>query len=353
MNEKKGLRQSNLELLRILAMCMIITCHFVTYNDFGPTNVFSDKILALSVLRLGGKLGVVLFVMITVYFMLNKEFKWARILDLSKQTLFFSVVMAVLAYSFAGFKPVLLDILKMLFPLVLGNYWFPTDFAIVLILSPILNTVIQSTDKKILTIGLVGLIVLVGFPIVTPDMKNSIVGLVLAYMLGAYIRKFDLKMANVKLIIALILAVVLTIAITGLLITASETSAFISSFRLFFVTGFNISAFLVAFLVFMLFIQWNIGYIKVINFVASTTFGVYLFHDNRSFRIYMWHELIDPTRWQGANLILGLLVSVVIIFLFGMFLEIIRRSLSKGALTLVGLVKGLYRKRNIEVSKVV
>ncbi len=54
MNERKTARQSNLELLRILAMCMIICCHFVTYNNFGPTDVLSDKMLALSMLRLGG-----------------------------------------------------------------------------------------------------------------------------------------------------------------------------------------------------------------------------------------------------------------------------------------------------------
>lgn len=40
MSKVKSGRQSNLELLRILAMCMIICCYFVTYNNFGPTNMF-------------------------------------------------------------------------------------------------------------------------------------------------------------------------------------------------------------------------------------------------------------------------------------------------------------------------
>lgn len=148
MSKVKSGRQSNLELLRILAMCMIICCHFVTYNNFGPTNMFSDKTLALSMLRLGGKLGVVLFVMITGYFMLNKTFKWQRIIDLSRQTVYFSVLVAVLAYAFAGTKPDLLGVFRMMFPLIMENYWFPTDFAVILILSPALNKLVNTVDKK-------------------------------------------------------------------------------------------------------------------------------------------------------------------------------------------------------------
>ncbi|WP_375378396.1 hypothetical protein [Weissella cibaria] len=79
---------------------MIICCHFVTYNNFGPTDVFSEKVLGLSILRMGGKLGVVLFVMITGYFMLNKAFRWQRVIDLSKQTMYFSIIVVLLTYAF-------------------------------------------------------------------------------------------------------------------------------------------------------------------------------------------------------------------------------------------------------------
>lgn len=285
MSKVKSSRQSNLELLRIVAMCMIICCHFVTYNNFGPTNMFSDKVLALSMLRLGGKLGVVLFVMITGYFMLNKTFKWARIIDLSRQTIYFSVIVAVLAYAFAGTKPDLLGVFRMIFPLLMENYWFPTDFAVVLILSPALNKLVHSIDKKTLTFGLFGMISLIGLPLIVPDMKNSIIGLILAYVLGAYVQKYNLKISNTKLVLMLVFVTVLTTAMTDLLLTAAHSSQFISGFRLFFVTGFNASAYVAAVLIFLLFKQWEFGNVKIINVIASTTFGVYLFHDSRAFRI--------------------------------------------------------------------
>lgn len=325
MSKVKSGRQSNLELLRILAMCMIICCHFVTYNNFGPTNMFSDKTLALSMLRLGGKLGVVLFVMITGYFMLNKTFKWQRIIDLSRQTVYFSVLVAVLAYAFAGTKPDLLDVFRMMFPLIMENYWFPTDFAVILILSPVLNKLVYTVDKKTMTLGLAGLIFLIGLPIIVPSMKNAVIGLILAYVLGACVQKYDLKVSNVKLVLLLILVGVLTTAVTGLLLTSAHSSTFISGFRLFFVTGFNVSAYASALIIFLLFRQWNFGNIKIINTVASTTFGVYLFHDSRAFRMYMWHDIINPAQWHGVRLIIGLFLTVIGIFIVGMMLDLIRQ----------------------------
>ena len=325
MSKVKSGRQSNLELLRILAMCMIICCHFVTYNNFGPTNMFSDKTLALSMLRLGGKLGVVLFVMITGYFMLNKTFKWQRIIDLSRQTVYFSVLVAVLAYAFAGTKPDLLDVFRMMFPLIMENYWFPTDFAVILILSPVLNKLVYTVDKKTMTLGLAGLIFLIGLPIIVPSMKNAVIGLILAYVLGACVLKYDLKVSNVKLVLLLILVGVLTTAVTGLLLTSAHSSTFISGFRLFFVTGFNVSAYASALIIFLLFRQWNFGNIKIIKTVASTTFGVYLFHDSRAFRMYMWHDIINPAQWHGVRLIIGLFLTVIGIFIVGMMLDLIRQ----------------------------
>lgn len=123
-------------------------------------------------------------------------------------------------------------------------------------------------------------------------MKNAVIGLILAYVLGAYVQKYDLKVSNVKLVLLLILVGVLTTAVTGLLLTASHSSAFISGFRLFFVTGFNVSALII----FLLFRQWNFGNIKIINTIVSTTFSVYLFHDSRAFRVYTWHDIINSAQ---------------------------------------------------------
>ena len=72
----KKVRDSNFELLRIVAMIMIIGCHFVTYTQWHfPPGYSGETKLALQMLRLGGKTGVILFVLITGYFNVKSTFK--------------------------------------------------------------------------------------------------------------------------------------------------------------------------------------------------------------------------------------------------------------------------------------
>lgn len=329
MVKNKRARQSNLELLRIVAMFMIICCHFVTYNNFGPTDVFSEKVLGLSILRMGGKLGVVLFVMITGYFMLNKAFRWQRVIDLSKQTMYFSIIVVLLTYAFQGTLPDLLGITRIIFPLIMANYWFPTDFALILILSPLLNKVMNDLDERIVRVGLIGSVCMIGLPIIMPDMKNQLISLIVSYCMGAYVRKYDIKIDKIKIFMLIGAILVATSFVTGALLAAAKSNAFFSGLRLFFVSGFNVGAFIIAFLIFVLFKDWEFGSVPVINLIASTTFGVYLFHDSRSFRIYMWNEIVNPTRWHGLELVGGLIVSALGIFVTGMILDLIRQYIGK------------------------
>lgn len=91
MASKVGIkRDSNLELLRILAMLMIVASHFTFWNVFeglvpgqpdsiqavGKTLGYTDKMLGLNMLNLGGKVGVIIFTMISGYFLVNKKFSW-------------------------------------------------------------------------------------------------------------------------------------------------------------------------------------------------------------------------------------------------------------------------------------
>jgi len=347
MVDRKHERQSNLELLRIVAMVMIICCHFATYNDFGPTNIFSTKILGLSMLRLGGKTGVILFVMVTGYFMISKPFKWKRIMDLSRQTIFFSIVMALLAFVTEGIRPGVVGVLKIVFPLLLENYWFLTDFALILLLSPILNKLVHHNDKRLLFYGLVVAIGFTGLPIVTPDMKNNLIGLAIAYVLGAYIHTGNIKLSNLRLLSGMVTVLMTTTVITGVLIATSRFSHTAFQYRLFFVTGFNISAFCVAFLMFLAFEKWKFGNASIINLVASTTFGVYLFHDSRVFRNIMWHKIINPTEWHGTNLLFGFILTIVSIFGFGMMMDFVRQFMFRICSEIVAYIKKQFRSTSI------
>ncbi len=79
---KKSKRNSNLELLRIIAMLLIVAHHFGIYAiGYSNGNSLSDYYNA--VFYSFGKVGVVLFMMISAYFLCDRSVKRERNIDLS------------------------------------------------------------------------------------------------------------------------------------------------------------------------------------------------------------------------------------------------------------------------------
>ena len=80
--KKPKIRESNIELLRILAMIMIIAHHFACHSnfDFPLTEVTFNRVW-IQFMHLGGKIGVDVFVLISGYFLINqKEIKVNKVL---------------------------------------------------------------------------------------------------------------------------------------------------------------------------------------------------------------------------------------------------------------------------------
>ncbi len=67
-------RNSSIELLRIITMFMIVSCHFATHGGFS----FNPQTLSIprfwwNVLEMGGNFGVDVFVLISGYFLINSK----------------------------------------------------------------------------------------------------------------------------------------------------------------------------------------------------------------------------------------------------------------------------------------
>lgn len=229
-----------------------------------------------------------------------------------------------------GYTMDAVGLLKVLFPVIMGVYWYVTTFIIVLLIAPAINLAMTTFDRKDIKTVLLILIVLMGVPMLAVTAKVHVMGLAVGYALGAYVRQFNVEMTK-KMSGSLIVGViVLSTVVTGALMYFSKTSPFLASYRNFFVEGFNINTMALAFLFFMFFKHWNIGHIKFINVIASATFGVYLFHENPMIRMYIWKEIINPTEWRGPQLVVGMIVSVLGVFVVGILLDFVRQFMFKG-----------------------
>ena len=75
-------RKSNFEVLRIVALLLIIFFHMSDHGGvpFGSGTLFDDVYFQL--LAFGGRVGVWIFVMVSGYFLVNKTFKFRKMVKL-------------------------------------------------------------------------------------------------------------------------------------------------------------------------------------------------------------------------------------------------------------------------------
>ncbi len=83
-------RQSNIELLRIIAMLIIIAHHFAVHSGFEFSNdAVTVNRLWIQFIQIGGKTGVNVFVLISGYFLItSKTLKTSKAIKLWLQIFF-------------------------------------------------------------------------------------------------------------------------------------------------------------------------------------------------------------------------------------------------------------------------
>lgn len=279
-------RQSNLELLRIFAMFLIVAHHFVLHGNWPFTQNLEFRESLIFVLGFGGKLGVNLFVLISGYFLVSKEFRWAPVVDILSKTWFYSIAIAILLYFTKIVELNSKDIVKALLPF---SYWFVNAFIAMLLASPFINLIIKKLDRKHFT-----KLLLVFFILIVTPIYNSTVGsfgfFVFLYMIGAYIRLYlpEKSVGKTALLISsfLFLLVIVFSIITIGVYTTFGNPLILTGMKTPFVLALSVSLFL-------LFRELQIGSLKLVNGLAGTMFGVYLIHDNFLFRDFVWIKLFD------------------------------------------------------------
>lgn len=143
-------RQSNIELLRILAMVMIIFHHYCVHGGFFEQFDFTDitaNTLLIQFFSLGGKIGVNIFFLITGYFMIEKNMKPYKVWKLIYQIFTINVIVCVFLlfmgenYSkreFFAVIPLLSDV-----PIS-----FIVNYVVIYLLSPVINRCLHAISRK-------------------------------------------------------------------------------------------------------------------------------------------------------------------------------------------------------------
>lgn len=313
-------RRSNLELLRIVAMLMIIAFHIYRHcvsgqltdpdsmermgNGLFSVPLFYKKLLLLTVFSSFGRAGNVVFMTLTGYFMVAKG-REIRLIPIAKKLLleqgYAAVLLLITSLLVFRRNP---DGCTTLTEVNLFNSmsWYVGYYFLVMLLARLcLNRYLEKLERKQYRLFLFALLCMTQFKWiikllngVTGDLVILITGVFL-YSLGGYIRRYQ-PFARVRT--WSIFGVILSIYVLLFLSTyagvqnriqdyyrEASTDPFIQYIPN--VGDNSMVAILLGVSLFELFRRIKMPCCRVINYIGGATFMIYLFHDN-SFFYSLW-----------------------------------------------------------------
>lgn len=322
-NEKKEpLRNSSIELLRIISMLMIVLHHFASYGEFSFDNTtLSIPRFWWNIMEMGGKLGVDVFVLISGYFLVKSKggfFNIKRILKFWGQIIFYSISI-YLIFGILGISEwSIMSLVKTCFPITFSAWWFASTYFVLYIIHPFLNILLQKLDKSTYQKLLVTVLILwCIIPTFTTSsyQGNSLLWFIALYCVAGYVRLFGLNNLFIKkhyLGLWFLFSLLRYLSCVALVLLGTRIP-FASSHSLYFYNQNSIFTFLSALALFMYFEKTNIGYHKWINVIASATFGVYLIHDSKIIRPLLWLDVFKNAQYQESIMLIPYSIIVVLV----------------------------------------
>lgn len=326
-------RNSNIEMLRILAMLLILAHHFAVHGvllsaDYSQATA---QLFFTQILVSGGKMGVDIFIVITGYFLCKSDFKLRRITPVILATWTYSVIFMVLhalhthSLSFWG-------AMMSLFPVQYAQYWFVSAYILLVILSPLLNAFIKQVDGR--KLALLTLTLFAFFFILPVFLKMRLdndrtLRFVVLYLLGANLRlgNFGFLQKHARPIFwGTVVVMLLSITGLDLLGNLRDSTALISGATHFVLDNSPFAALAAVALVADT-AKMPARSLPWVNRISGCMFGIYLIHDNAYVRPYLWGTLLHVERlWQlpAAKFVLAAFVIILGIFAICLIVEFIR-----------------------------
>ncbi|MFC6323310.1 acyltransferase family protein [Companilactobacillus baiquanensis] len=326
------MRNSNIELLRILSMLFITLHHFSLWAQ-GPrsdaliaSNQLTNAFYSLFYLPLGD-IGVYAFVMITGFYMgandYNEEKTFKKALNVYLQLYFYSFLFLMMAVIKNWSLTEDSRLFKSLLPFIFNHYWFVTAYILLMLFIPYINKAIMNLTKRRFVYLL---IILIGscsiFPLINNNVASESVGLgilITAYLIGTFIRRFVDTSNKINYLIGIGLFLVNLSIIYGKMyfdIIVSK-NRYTNIYTGFFALICSIGLFLI-------FVSMKSHYSSIINQLAKHVFAIYLITENIFVLPKLWSRFYfsDLNNLVKVNLF-GFL-SVILIMLGCYLIDLVR-----------------------------
>ena len=350
-------RESKYELMRIVAMFLIVMYHCVLHSELadGTPLVFAPFCLNQAfayLVGMWGLTGVGCFFLLTANFQIDSgKVRSQKIFLMIVQTIFWAFVTEIFTICFLRHRQfVLSDAVHALVSPFWGNYWFITAYIGLVLISPFLNKIINNLDDKVY------LKLMIVFTAVSPlfstigDTRQMLCDLSIAvyyYLLWGYLRRHPGNWIEKNCVKIFCTVFVLSVA-------AACTSSYVFSRMgkqaagLFSIFGrASIIQVILAVSLFYMFRKKDIGSHELINIPAKAMLGVYLIHENQLIYPFMWNWILFIRKYfeESPLFMLHLIGCVALVFTCSTILELVRiYLLEKPFAKLISPLKPLFDK---------
>ncbi|MDR0914089.1 MAG: acyltransferase [Oscillospiraceae bacterium] len=321
----KKARQTNLELLRTIAMFLIVLWHGLNTGILNDNNLISDNLLALFL-----ALAIVstnCYVLISGYFLIDSKFKIKNVLSIWFKTLFYSVTIFALFFALSPYSFSFSDLLHSVFPVILQSYWFVTCYILLYFLFPLLNLIIKKLSKKQFTVLLVALLLVFSIYdsfIWSPDKYfeplrgGSLLWFVILYFVAAYLKLYAKKLVSLNKYVYLAIYFVFSVFLSYF--NDFATAVFNRNLPFDFYKYNSVIVLISSVSLFLFFSKVNIKNRfanAAILFIAPLTFGIYLIHNNIIVIKSLWTVLLTPFANSAYTPLVALAVSLFVFIVCG------------------------------------
>lgn len=346
-NGNKKPRMANLELLRCIAMMMVVVLHYLgkgnLLGDLSVKTMTATGILAW-VLEMFCIVAVNVYMLLSGYFLCTSTWKLSRLIKLWLQVWTYSVVIGLLAvvmgvYPMEQFS--LHYLFTLFFPITMGHYWFMTAYVFLYILLPLFAGAVRKMTKQQMQVTLVMLFI--AFCIlksVLPvrlemDAKGyDCLWYLCMFLVAAYVRRFGMPILDKKwtcLLGYVVCCVLILVGTFGLRMVYLKTGSLEHIMKICIEYNHILPA-AAAVLLFGFFLQVNLSSKLAgwITKIAPYTLGVYLIHENIGVRNAWQHWIGAGSISTPVGLLVGTVCAVICVFTLGVIVDFLRTKCMDG-----------------------
>lgn len=337
-------RNSTIELVRIICMLLLVAHHCAIHGGAYAMQDCTNHRLALFFLPVG-KICFDCFVAISAWYMVDTKFRSIRFVKMWLQVLFYNVVfMACTAVLGTGYAESigLRHWVGAFFPITGNSHGFAAAYLAYCLLIPFLQFVVEQLNqtRAKLLIALLFCVqvfssILGEFTGYFQPLPSEVLLFVLFYFTAFYLKHWHLEIQQNKPLLFLFVAGVWLIHYRAWITQFTNPGSVSQHIINLCSSESSLPNIIAGFALFLLVKDVKMPYIPWINRIATTTFGILLFHDHNYFRPVIWHRFVKAETWYyvpTVRFIAYYAAAVCGVFFAGMLIDFARQSLEVNVL---------------------